>query len=86
MMAEFKSGGVVKFNLWMNLSEEEARALDAMVQYGADSFLKFFYEKLGRHYLEPHSEGMRSLFRTIAKEVHPHLSKVDKARKAFKEG
>lgn len=50
----------------MVLSEVELRALDALVGYGIEPFLKVFYEKLGKHYLQPHEEGLRALFKNIA--------------------
>lgn len=84
IMAEFKSGGMVNFTLWINLNESESRALEAITLYGSDKFLEFFYEKLGRSYLEPHEKGIRSLFATITDQLPPHLKKADKARAAFK--
>ena len=46
----------------LELNEQELRALDALRGYGIDAFLKVFYQHLGRHYLEPHEAGLRSLF------------------------
>lgn len=65
------------------LSEEEIRALDALVGYGIKPFLAAFYEKLGKHYMQPHEAGLRSLFDTIDKEVRPLLDRADVARSAF---
>jgi hypothetical protein len=39
--------------------------LDALAGYGAEAFLKHFYEKLGKSYMEPHEKGLRSLFQSI---------------------
>jgi len=71
--------GVVKVN------EAELRALDALVGYGVKPFLAVFYEKMGRHYLEPHEAGLRSLFETIRAQVPNQLAQVDMARKFLKD-
>ena len=65
------------------LNEIEVRALDALVGYGIDPFLKVFYEKLGKHYMEPHEKGLRSLFKTINSEIQPGISKINKARSSL---
>ncbi len=73
----------IEFAMTLELSEEEARALEALTKYGTESFLKMFYSKLGSHYLKPHEDGLKSLFQTIPKEIPPHLLKLDAARKVF---
>lgn len=55
----------VKVKALMELNESELRALDALVGYGVQPFLKVFYEKLGKAYLGPHEDGLRSLFANI---------------------
>lgn len=62
------------------LTEEEVRALDALVGYGIEPFLKVFYEKLGEAYMRPHEKGLRSLFETINKKIIPELLHIDAAR------
>ncbi|MCX5478486.1 hypothetical protein OSH08_05690 [Kaistia geumhonensis] len=57
------------------------RALDALVGYGVDAFLKVFYEKLGEAYMRPHEAGLRSLFKAIGRDVGPALMDVDQAQK-----
>ncbi len=67
----------------ITFSEEEARALDALAGYDMDSFLRIFYAELGKHYMEPHENGMRSVFKDIREVVVPYLAKIDRARKAI---
>ena len=67
----------------MELNEAEMGALDALAGYGIDSFLKVFYDRLGKAYLQPYEAGLRSLFEKIRKEIPPALSKVEQARKAI---
>ncbi len=68
------------------LNEDECRALDALIGYGTDSFLKVFYEKLGAHYMRPHENGLRSLFAKFAEVSGPAMRLADETRKAIKAG
>lgn len=65
------------------VTEQEARALDALAGYGDDAFIKAFYEKLGKAYMQNHEEGLRSFLRSIRALVGPVLARQDMARKAF---
>ena len=76
----------VEFSGELTLSEVELRALDALVGYGVEPFLKVFYEKLGKAYMQPHEAGLRSLFKAIGEGVHPQLSRIDAARKLLTTG
>lgn len=67
------------------LNEVECRALDALIGYGIEPFLKVFYEKMGRHYLEPHERGLRELFLKFGKAVNPALADVQTARQLIGE-
>lgn len=70
----------------IELDEHELGALDALVGYGVDPFLKVFYEKLGKAYMQPHEAGLRSLFEKIRAEVPSALRKVHDARKDHRAG
>lgn len=57
----------------------EVRALDALVGYGDDAFVKVFYEHLGKHYMQPHEAGLKSV-----RELVPGiLRRTDDARLVF---
>ncbi len=84
-MSKIKSESTLQVTLDLNLTEAEARALGAITTYGADAFVKCFYEHLGADNLKPHEAGLRSLFETIKQELPPHLIKIDKAREALKQ-
>lgn len=84
-MAKIVQHADVEMTLTFEVNESEARALDALVGYGTDEFLAFFYEHLGTHYMKPHEAGLRSLFESIKESVPPYLSRADRARAAFKE-
>jgi hypothetical protein len=66
----------------LELTEQEARALDAIFGYNVDVFLRVFYERMGKHYVQPHEDGVRSLHKTIRGVLSKPLSEVDKLRKS----
>ncbi len=68
--------------LSLSLSEEEARALEALGGYGADAFIKRFYEFLGESYMKPHEAGLRS-FLEGTKSIAGFLTRTDDARLVF---
>lgn len=67
------------------LTEAELGALDALVGYGADPFLKVFYEHMGKHYMAPYEHGLRALFANVKARSGTILSAAEKAREAFSE-
>jgi hypothetical protein len=85
-MAKVIGYGEIKGEVTLVLSEAEAKALDAVVGYGAASFLKVFYQHLGKAYLEPHERGLKSLFesvRTGEGSVSSFLQRIHNARDVF---
>ncbi len=82
-MAKLSARPIIQTHLTISITEVEARAFDALVGYGTDAFLKVFYEKLGKAYLEPHEDGLRSLFKCFRKELPAILGRADRARKVF---
>lgn len=82
-MATIDCRPTIELKVTFALTEEEARAMDALVGYGDDAFVKAFYEKLGQAYMKPHEAGLRSLFQSIRNQLPGILSRVDSARKAF---
>ena len=83
-MATFDLKPEMSFKIKMTMTEEEARALDAIAGYGADKFLEFFYENMGIHYLKPHEEGLKTLFSSIREALPMRLGMIDKARNSVK--
>ncbi len=70
----------------MELTEAEAGALDALVGYGVEPFLKAFYKEMGEAYLKPYEKGLRSLFQSIREgdgSVSGILEKARDARQVF---
>lgn len=71
----------INFRVNLELNEPEARALEAMIGYGFESFKKVFYEKLGKSYMEPHEPGLKSLFESIREQVNPGLQEIDRTKR-----
>lgn len=82
-MAKIEHLPEIKLELRLILSEEEAAALAAIAGYGTDAFLTVFYENLGKSYLEPHEEGLRSLFDSVFSKIPSFLERTEKARAEF---
>lgn len=82
-MAEITQNPHVEVSATIKFNEAELRALQALTEYGTETFLKVFYEKLGKAYLQPHEAGLRSLFDSIKSEVPRILKRSDSERIAF---
>jgi len=82
-MAKLLSTPQVTTTITLVLSEEEARALLALTEYGEDNFLRVFYNSLGTHHLSDHEAGLRSLFQSVDNYLHPIFNKLKKAREVF---
>jgi hypothetical protein len=83
-MAKIAGRPTVELKVTIELTEEEAKALDALFGYSCDAFLETFYEKMGTAYLQPHEAGFRSLHasgRFLASEI----GRARKARQVFDE-
>ena len=84
-MKDFRSHTRIEARATIEFSEGELRALDALIGYGADSFLEVFYSKLGKAYMEPWEPHLRSLFKRLAGPVRGSLSEVDQARRLLQQ-
>lgn len=75
----------VEMNIKLFITKEEAQALHGIVGYGADAFLKVFYEGLGKCYLIDHEVAMRSLFSKLFEQLPFEIAKIEKAEKQINE-
>lgn len=75
----------VEFSISLTLTVGQAKALDAIVGYGVEPFLKVFYEHMGKSYLQPHETEMKKLFEQIKEELPKEVHKIETARKAINE-
>lgn len=67
----------------LELDEQEVRALDGIFGYNVEAFLKVFYEKMGKNYVQPYEAGVRSLHKTIRESMAGPISRMADARKAL---
>lgn len=79
-MAEINSNAKLILEVKLTLSEEEAKALNALTVYGSDKFLEVFYEHLGRNYLEDYEDGLVSLFNSVKDKLSIILKQNDNLR------
>ena len=85
-MAKVIGYGKVAGEVTLVLNEEEAAALDALVGYGFKPFKEVFYEKMGKAYLQPHEQGLKSLFESVRAgegSVQHFLTQLKLARDVF---
>ena len=83
-MARLNGKVILDVSINLIISEKEARALDALVGYGDDAFIKVFYEKLGQAYMLKHEDGLRE-FLTSVRQLMPNILKqIDDVREISK--
>ena len=82
-MAKIEGIPTVMLAIRLVITEQEARALDAMAGYGDDAFIKIFYEHLGKSYMQKHEDGLRLFLKSIRELMPLQLWRTDKAREAF---
>lgn len=75
---------VLDFKLTLELSEVEIRALDAVFGYSPEAFLQGCYRNLGRHYIEPHAAGVRSLHETVRGFTGSAVAQMNAVREAVR--
>lgn len=78
-----KSNSTMGFQLFLELTETEARALLDITKYGSKAFIEMFYKSLGKSDLQKNELGIISLFETIKAEMPKHLSRIDATRNVF---
>lgn len=82
-MATFTPKPTLKMSITIEISEEEARAINEMTCYGTDQFIKAFYENLGKSYMEKHERGLRSFLDSARAQIGGIVSQITEARKIF---
>lgn len=82
-MAEIVGRPSVALIVRFEITEAEARALDALVGYGDEAFLKAFKNLLGKSYMEGNEQGLTDFFKSIREKLPHLLRQTDKARKVF---
>lgn len=78
-----KSAPQQQFAVHLVIPEKQARALDALTGYDIEKFLEFFYEKMGKAYMEPYEKDFRDFILACHKHIPIHLKKFDAARELF---
>ncbi len=84
-MAAVQNNLRIEYQIGLTLNETEARALDGLVGYGDDAFIKHFKENLGTHYIRDHVDGLKSFFKTVREQVLPELYEIDELRRTWRQ-
>ena len=83
-MATVKSANVsAKLTLTLELDEVEVKALNGIFGYNVDAFLKVFYERMWKAYVQPYEAGVRSLHATIRLATSGPIEAYDADRQAM---
>ena len=82
-MAKITGKPTIELSLTFTINEKEARALDALVGYGDDAFIKAFKDNLGKAYIDGNEEGLREFFTSIRSMMPNYLNKINNARGIF---
>jgi hypothetical protein len=71
----------LNFELTLTITEDELRALDGLVGYGYDAFIKKFKSELGSHYIQDHEKGLKNFFETIRTSAPSFIKSLDDIKK-----
>lgn len=74
----------VQVSVTFTVTEEEARALDALAGY-YQAAIDAFYKGCGKSYVQPYEAGLRSFLKTIGSVVSPALNEADRLRAELRE-
>lgn len=69
--------------IYLELTEGEAGALDAICGYGPKEFREWFYRNMGHSYLKPYEQHLDSLF-SKARSLNHAVKELQKARDELK--
>lgn len=81
MKSEVKA--TVEFKVNIELTENEARAWDAIVGYGWGPFIKVFKEHLGTHYIKNYEKSAENMFIHTRSSIGSQLHNIDAAKKTI---
>lgn len=82
---DFRAIVSIDAHIETRLTYEEAKALWALFCYDNKKFLEFFYQNMGRAYLEKWEKGFFSLARKVTNELPSSLQQVEMSLKAIDE-
>jgi hypothetical protein len=83
-MATYTPRANVELSVTLTLNEAEAKAIDALVGYGVDGFLKVFKAQLGEAYMRGNEDGLKSFFESSRHSLPGLLRRAEDARLVFR--
>lgn len=85
MKSEVVQKPSAEFAVNIQLTENEARAWDAIVGYGWNAFIEVFEAKLGKHYIAPYRADAKRMFEHTRSTIGMQLHGIVAAKKAIGE-
>jgi hypothetical protein len=82
-MAKIEQRPKIECECTIRLTEPEMRALDAIVGYGWEGFIKTFKQHMGQSYIRDHEAGGKLLFESVRQCIPGILRRADDARAVF---
>lgn len=82
-MAKLIAAPMADLKVQLELNYHEVAALEALAGYGFENFVKVFYEHLGKCYLKPHEQGLKTLFETVRQDLPSIINKFQNAKEVF---
>lgn len=80
---KFKADTSIEFKITLEMSLDEAKALEALTKYNIKEFLEVFYKNIGTSYLKPHEKAFASFMDSIKKTLPSKISRANAALDAF---
>ena len=68
---------ILDVKITLTLNYYEAQALSQMIKYGSKAFLEGYYKQLGKSYMQPYENGVKSLFQSIRDNLPSKIKEVD---------
>lgn len=75
----------VSFKITLELTVNEAKALNAIAGYGTKAFLEKFYAEMGKHYLQPTETDFILFLEKCQYQIPKEISKIERAAKGIVE-
>lgn len=82
-MPRSQANAQMSFTVTLELTEDEARAMEALASYNHPKVLEVFYKHLGEHYMKPHAKGFLSVLAHFNENIPFWLKKIDDSRDVF---
>lgn len=81
-MARIIGKPTTELHITLELTYDEAKALEALAGYGTNPFVEAFFKVMGKAYLQPHVKGLASVF-DVFRGLPSITDRYEKAQEVF---